>query len=166
LSRLTLKRLAGEARFGAAPMESVCGDGAPHAGTVEEERVRSVLRFVAEAKSIHKGQPEGVQGAIGKPPGCTGKDKTDAQDISKKEHPGNPSGFPGNGSRVEDPCGVQGRSPCRGVGQSPASRSPEGNALWRGPGAEPLLGCGATPRQRAKPFGHGRVTAVRLSFTM
>jgi len=35
-------------------MESVCGDGAPHAGTVVEERVRSVLRFFAGAKSTHK----------------------------------------------------------------------------------------------------------------
>jgi len=38
----------------------------------------------------------------------------------------------GNGSRGNAPCGVQGQRPCRGVGQSPTSRSPEGAALWRG----------------------------------
>jgi len=47
LGRLTLKRLAGAARFGVAPMESVCGDGAPHAGTVVPDRVRGLFRFFA-----------------------------------------------------------------------------------------------------------------------
>ena len=63
-------------------------------------------------------QTEGVQGATGKPPGCPTKD-LNQEAIPKTKQSPKPVRAWGDGSRVEDPCGVQGRRPCRGVGRSP-----------------------------------------------
>jgi len=129
-------------------MESVCGDGAPHAGTIVEERVRELFRLFAGTTrrlSDRPLDPFGVPSVVACP-------NNKQRRILHTNNPPSPWAW-GDGSRVEDPCGVQGRRPCRGVGQSPTKGMPKGKALWRGAGAEPLLGAapptggpgGATP---------------------
>jgi len=145
-------------------MESVCGDGAPHAGTIVEERVRELFRLFAGTTrrlSDRPLDPFGVPSVVACP-------NNKQRRILHTNNPPSPSGLGvmGQGSKTlagvsgaGPPTGVQGRSPCQGVGQSPTKGIPKGKALWCG-AASPAH----TPFP-ARPFsnsgGRGAVKVMR-----
>jgi len=91
-------------------------------------------------KIAGRGQAEGVQGAIGKPPGCPGKDKSNVQNHPQnKNTPEILRDFRVMGQGSKTLAGCRGRAPAGVWGKAPQKG-------YRG--QRPRLGV-----QRAKPFG-------------